>query len=133
MQAYNFTYGEPNVKVDYGMECMEKVSDDEFGKMNELTEKQWDSCFDSDDFQFWKFVKNSITLGYGAICRMSYNKKNVDVGNFALLEYHRKGVGRSVIINLSQIALSQGFIPVADCWYYNKESILTLKSSGYIP
>ncbi|MDE6520461.1 MAG: hypothetical protein K2K91_08440 [Ruminococcus sp.] len=58
-------------------------------------------------------MKNSITLGYGAICRMSYNKKNVDVRNFTLLEYRRKGVGRSMIINLSQIALSQGFIPVA--------------------
>lgn len=101
MQAYNFTYGEPDVKADYGMECMEKVSDDEFDKMNELTEKQWDGCFDSDDFQFWKIVKNSITFGYGVICRMSYNKKNVDVGNFTLPEYRRKGVGRSMIINLS--------------------------------
>lgn len=133
MQAYNFTYSEPDVKADYGMDCMEKVTDDEFDKMNELTEKQWDGCFDSDDFQFWKIVKDGVTLGYGAICKMPYNKKNVDVGNFTLPEYRQKGVGRSMIINLSQIALSQGFTPVAGCWYYNKESILTLKSSGYIP
>lgn len=133
MQAYNFTYGEPDVKAAYGMDYMEKVPDDEFDRMNELTEKQWEGCFDSDDFQFWKIVKNNITLGYGAICKMPYNRKNIDVGNFTLPEYRRKGVGRSMIINLSQIALNQGFTPVAGCWYYNKESIPTLKSSGYIP
>lgn len=133
MQAYNFVYGKPSVKADYGMDCMEQVTSEEFEQMNELTEKQWDGCFDSADYQFWKIVKNGFTLGYGAIGKMPYNSKCVDVGNFTLPEYRREGVGRSMIINLSQIAEKQGFTPVAGCWYGNKESILTLKSSGYIP
>ncbi len=133
MQAYNFVYGEPSADAGYGMDCMEQVTSEEFEQMNDLTEKQWDGCFGSEDYQFWKIVKNGFTLGYGAIGKMPYNSKCVDVGNFTLPEYRRKGVGRSMIINLSRIAEKQGYMPVAGCWYGNRESILTLKSSGYIP
>lgn len=133
MQAYNFIYGEPSVKADYGMDCMEQVKSEEFDEMNKLTEKQWDGCYGSDNYRFYKIVKDGVALGYGAIGKMRYNYRNVDVGNFTLPEYRRKGIGRSMIINLSRIAISQGFTPVAGCWYGNKESILTLKSSGYIP
>lgn len=133
MQAYNFVYGEPSVNAEYGMDCMEQVMSEEYGQMNELTEKQWDGCFDSADYQFWKIVKDGVTMGYGAIGKMPYNSKCVDVGNFTLPEYRRKGIGRSMIINLSRIAKEQGYTSVAGCWYGNKESIPTLKSSGYIP
>lgn len=64
---------------------------------------------------------------------MNYNQKNVDVGNYVLPEHRRKGVGRSILINLSKLAIQQGFIPVAGCWYGNKESVATLISSGMIP
>lgn len=64
---------------------------------------------------------------------MDYNKKNVDIGNYVLPEHRRKGVSRSILINLGKIALEQGFIPVAGCWYGNTESIATLTSAGYIP
>lgn len=133
MQAYNFVYGEPAVKAVYGMEYMEEVFPEEFEQMNELTEKQWDGCFSSDDYQFYKIVKSGKVLGYGAIGKMRYNSVCVDVGNFTLPEYRQEGVGRSMIINLSNIALNQGYKPVAGCWYGNKNSVLTLKSSGYIP
>lgn len=133
MQAYNFVYGEPFKDSSYGMDCMKQVTSKEFEEMNKLTQEQWNGCYDSENYQFYKIVKDDITFGYGAIGRMQYNSKNVDVGNFTLPEHRQKGVGRSMIINLSRIAINQGFIPVAGCWYGNKESILTLKSSGYIP
>lgn len=133
MQALNFTYGKPACKAKYGMDCIKEVSPSEYDLMNISTEKQWDGCFENGNFQFYKIMDGNETLGYGGIGRLTNNKKNVDVGNFTLPQHRMKGVGRSIIINLSKIAIQQGFIPVAGCWYGNKESIATLTSSGFIP
>ncbi|RII33675.1 hypothetical protein D2A34_18290 [Clostridium chromiireducens] len=64
---------------------------------------------------------------------MKNNQKNVDVDNFRLPQHRRKGIGRSIMINLSKFAISQGLIPIAGCWHGNTESIEPLISSGLIP
>ena len=133
MQAFNFIYGEPKREAEYGMDCVKEVSPNEYELMNNLTEKQWEGCFEDEKFKFYKILSNNETLGYGGIGKMINNHKNCDVGNFTLPKYRNKGVGRSMIINLSKIAISKGLIPVAGCWYGNTESILTLTSSGFIP
>lgn len=133
MQAFNFTYGEPAREAEFGMECVEEVKPDEYERMNELTEQQWDDCFENENFKFYKIISNNETLGYGGMGKLTYNQKNVDIGNFVLPQHRKKGVGRSIIINLSRIAIQQGLTPVAGCWYGNKESIATLTSSGLIP
>lgn len=133
MQAFNFVYGEPDREAEYGLGCLKEVESAEYELMNRLTENQWDGCFEDGSFKFYKIVSGDETLGYGGIGKLSHNQKNVDVGNFVLPQHRRKGVGRSIIINLSKIAMEQGMIPVAGCWYGNKESIATLTSSGFIP
>ena len=133
MQAYQFTYGEPSRPAEYGMEFLTEVQPEEYEVMNSLTEGQWDGCFGDPAFSFYAIKKDGKTLGYGATGKMKYNDKYVDVGNFTLPEFRRNGVGRSLIINISKLVLQQGKIPVAGCWYGNKESIPTLKSSGFIP
>lgn len=131
MQAFNFVYGEPSRKAEFDRNALSRVTD--FTKMNSLTEKQWDGMFDDDNNQFYVLKNGEEILGYGGICSMGYNKKNVDIGNYVLPDHRRKGVGRSLLINLGKIALEQGFVPVAGCWYGNTESISTLTSAGYIP
>lgn len=133
MQAFNFIYGEPEREAEYGMDCVKEIGPSEYELMNSLTEKQWEGCFEDGSFKFYKITNNKETLGYGGIGKMMNNQKNVDVGNFTLPQHRRKGVGRSIIINLSKIAIQQGLIPVAGCWYGNTESIATLISSGFIP
>ena len=133
MQAMNFIYGEADREAEYGLDCIKEVDPSEYELMDKLTEKQWDGCFQDENFKFYKLVSNNETLGYGSIYKIKNNKKNVDVGNFTLPQYRRKGVGRSIIINLSKMAISEGLIPVAGCYHGNKESVLTLKSSGFIP
>lgn len=133
MQAFNFIYGEPEREAEYGMDCVKEVSPSEYELMNTLTEKQWEGCFENGNFKFYKITNNNETLGYGGIGKMINNQKNVDVGNFTLPQHRRKGVGRSIMINLSKIAIQQGLIPIAGCWHGNAESIATLISSGFIP
>lgn len=133
MQAFNFIYGEPVREAEYGMDCVKAVNPEEYELMNDVTEKQWDGCFEDGNFKFYKITSNNETLGYGGICKMKNNHKNADIGNFTLPQHRKKGVGRSIIINLSKIAIEQDLIPVAGCWYGNKESIATLISSGFIP
>ena len=133
MQAFNFTYGEPKRPAEYGMECVVELKSNELQEMERLTEGQWEGCFDDPDFTFYAIQSEGEVLGYGAIGKMKYNVRNVDVGNFTLPQNRKKGVGRSLIINLSNIAISKGYMPVAGCWYGNRNSIATLKSSGFKP
>ena len=133
MQAFNFIYGEPEREAEYGMNCMVEVSPSEYKYMNSLTENQWEDSFGDENYSFYAIKEGNEILGYGSIGKMKHNQKNADIGNYVLPQHRRKGVGRSIIINLSKIAISQGFIPVAGCGYGNKESIATLTSSGFIP
>lgn len=133
MQAYQFTYGQPSRPAEYGMECIAEVKPEHFVAVNELTEGQWEGCFDDPGFRFYALEQEGVTLGFGAIQRMPHNPGFADVGNFTVPRYRCQGVGRSLIINLSRITLQEGLTPVAGCWYGNKESILTLKSSGFLP
>ncbi len=131
MQAFNFIYGKPERKAEFGRECIHKVNDLE--QMNRLTEGQWDGMFDNKHNQFYELIVGNEILGFGAISSMGYNKKCVDIGNYVLPEHRLKGVGRSLLISLGEIAIEQGFVPVAGCWYGNTESIAALTSAGFIP
>lgn len=133
MQAYNFVYGESAREAEYGMDCLTLVTPNEYERMNSLTELQWNDSFGDENFKFYALKDNDEILGYGSIYRLSYNQKNVDVGNYTLPKHRRKGVGRSIIINMSKLAAKEGLSPVAGCWYGNTESVATLKSSGFIP
>ncbi|NLK95924.1 MAG: GNAT family N-acetyltransferase [Clostridiales bacterium] len=132
MQAFNFIYGAPEREPEYGMNCVVEVNPWEYETMNSLTEKQWEDSFGDENYKFYVIKNNNEILGYGSIGKLKYNPKNVDVGNYTLPQHRRKGVGRSIIINMSKIAIQQGLIPVAGCWYGNTESIATLTSSGFI-
>lgn len=132
-QAYNYTYGLPKRPPEFAREQLEKVLPTEYEAMNRLTEGQWDGCFGLPGFRFFALRDKGETRGYGAIVPLKGDETRVDLGNFTLPQYRQKGVGRSLIIHLAQMALEEGFTPVVGCWAGNKESIPTLKSSGFLP
>ena len=133
MQAFNHTYGKPKRPPEFGREKMYEVASDEYDTMNILTDKQWADCYGKPNFRFFAIREDGETLGYGAVEQLPYESGKADIGNFTLPEHRRKGVGRSMLINLAEIVLEQGFTPVAGCWYKNEESIPTIASSGFIP
>lgn len=133
MQAFNFVYGVSQNNAKYNVDCMCQVLPEEYESMNSITDSMWDGCFEDSQNQFYAIKDENEILGFGSIIPVKSNKKIVDIGNFVLPQYRRNGVGRSIIINLVKIAKRQGNIPVAGCWYGNKESIATLQSSGFIP
>lgn len=132
-QAYNYTYGPPKRPAEFARSQLERVQPAEYEDMNRLTEQQWDGCFDLPGFRFFALRQDGETLGYGAIAPLKGDETRVDLGNFTLPQHRQKGVGRSIIIHLAQIALEEGYTPVVGCWAGNKESIPTLKSSGFQP
>lgn len=133
MQAYNHIYGKPSRPAEFGRDMLFKVEPDEYCRMNELTEEQWEGCYGDPAYSFYAIRENGETLGYGAIGRLLFDNERADIGNFTLPRYRLKGVGRSMLIDLAEIVLEQGLTPVAGCWYGNKESIPTIASSGFIP
>lgn len=133
MQAYNHIYGKPSRPAEYGRDKLFEVEPDEYDEMNGLTEGQWEGCYGDPAYSFYAIRDKGETLGYGAIGRMIYDTERVDIGNFTLPQHRRKGVGRSMLIDLAEVAIEEGMTPVAGCWYGNKESIPTIASSGFIP
>ena len=133
MQAYNFTFGLPARPAEFGPECLVPVQPSEYEEMNKLTDGQWGGCFDNPAFRYFALKKDGETLGYGSIFPVRQDAQRMDIGNFTLPQHRRKGVGRSLLINLAQIVLSEGKTPVAGCWYGNKESFPTIRSSGFLP
>ena len=130
MQAFSFTYAEPKIPPEFGREKLSLVTD--FEEMSALTEGQWDGCC-NDRSRYYVLKDGGEILGYGGIYSNPYNKKSVDIGNYVLPEHRRRGVGRSLLINLGKIALEEGRLPVSGCWYYNSASFATLCSAGYLP
>lgn len=132
MQAYFFWERDGGVPpAKYGADCLSPVLPEELSSMNEMTEGQWEQELKDPRVSFYQLKDNGEILGYGLICTHHLDPQRADIGNFVLPKHRRKGVGRSLIIGLSQLAEQQGLRPAAGCWYKNKESLLTLSSSGF--
>ena len=132
LQAYNCIFTKPKRPAEFGRDKLCEVPPEEYDKMAGLTEGQWDGCYTEPGYSFYAIRDNGVTLGYGAIGRLPYENGTAEIGNYTLPEYRRRGVGRSILIHLAEIAAGKGFSPVAGCWYDNEVSIHTLVSSGFI-
>lgn len=133
MQAYNLVYGDSLIPPKYDMSYFSVVTEDEYSEMDKLTENRWKNDRNNPNNIFYSIKENGKILGYGSVFPHKLDTRCISIGNFVLPEHRQKGVGRSIIINLCNEAKKNGLIPTEGCWYYNHESIATLKSSGYIP
>lgn len=132
MQAYNLTFGVPARPAEFGKECFSRVPEAEYAGMHALTEGQWAGEIPA-DAAFYRVASGGETLGFGSVYPRMLDKNCVDIGNYVLPAHRRKGVGRSILINLAFAAIASGAKPTAGCWYYNHNSIRTLVSAGFIP
>lgn len=131
LQAYNMTYGPPRREAEYGPESFSPVSD--LDEMHAQTENMWSGEPLPEDARFYKVVEHGEVLGYGSLYPRRLDQEYLDVGNYVLPSHREKGVGRSILIQLSRKVLAEGKKPSAGCWYYNHRSICTLISSGFLP
>lgn len=70
-------------------------------------------------------------LGAGHIARMQLARQWGAVGMVTHPNHRKQGVGRSIIMHLTDIAAAQGFIPIAGCWCKNFASKSTLEGCGF--
>ena len=54
------------------------------------------------------------------------------IGMSVYPDHRCKGVGRSIIMHLTEISREKRFTPICGCWYYNHNSKLTLESAGFV-
>ena len=132
MQAYNLTFGVPGRPAEFGKECFSRVPEAEYPEMHALTENQWAGEIPPGT-AFYRVMSDGETLGFGSVYPRMLDKNCVDIGNYVLPAHRRKGVGRSILINLAFAAIASGAKPTAGCWYYNHASIKTLVSAGFLP
>lgn len=135
LQAYNFRLGGREVRpVAYDGTHLRRIPREEYGKMIQLTNREWEREISSrEDQQVWALEDGGRVLGIGLICPHLLRPEVADIGNYVLPEHRRKGVGRSIIMGLTARVLDEGLTPSVGCWYYNTASYLTLTSTGYLP
>ena len=86
---------------------------------------------DPEDQQFVLRNGSGAFLGTGHIARMRLARQWGCVGMYTAPEARQHGVGRSIILLLTEIAVRQGLVPIAGCWCKNAASRATLESCGF--
>lgn len=69
-------------------------------------------------------------LGCGIIEKSLLNTGCVSIGMFVNRDFRKKGVARTILLNLKKWAYENNLKPVAGCWYYNTLSRKSLESAG---
>lgn len=136
LQAYFFdgTIPHDTRAAEYGMEYMEKVTLEEMPEVRNMTEDFFDSFGDGDILtekcELYRIVYEGETLGVGVMVPNKLKKGYTPCGEFVLEQHRRKGVARSLQLNMAEICRGRGDIPIGGCGYKNINSYKTFYSCG---
>jgi len=75
---------------------------------------------------------NEELLGCGIVEKGQFCKGVASIGMFVNPEHRRKGVAKTILLNLKKWVYNNNLKPVAGCWYYNTLSRKSLESAGMI-
>jgi GNAT superfamily N-acetyltransferase len=78
------------------------------------------------------FEDHGDLLGCGIVEKGQLCADCISIGMFVSHEHRRKGVARTILLNLKEKAAQEGLRAVAGCWYYNTLSRRSLESAGMI-
>lgn len=71
-------------------------------------------------------------LGCGIVEKGKFRTDVVSIGMYTPPKHRRKGVAKTILLNLKKWAYENAYVPVAGCWYYNTLSRQSLESAGMI-
>ena len=74
--------------------------------------------------------ENGELLGAGIVQRGRICRDYISIGMFTNKEHRKKGVAKTILLNLKDYVYSLGKKPAAGCWYYNTLSRKSLESAG---
>lgn len=75
---------------------------------------------------------NGELLGCGIVEKGQFCSGVASIGMYANRDYRRKGVAKTILMNLKEWAYQNNLRPVSGCWYYNTLSRKSLESVGMI-
>ncbi len=136
LQAYFFdgTIKRDVREAEYGMEYMKIVTVEEMPEIRLLTGDFYDNVTDDDILskkcELYRILQNEETLGVGIMVPGKLQKGYTSCGEFVLEQHRRKGVARSLQLNMADICREREDIPIGGCWYKNINSYKTFYSCG---
>jgi GNAT superfamily N-acetyltransferase len=81
--------------------------------------------------RYYVLRENGVFLGQGFFHPDTLTPTQASIGMSVHPDHRCKGVGRSIIMHLTEISREKGLTPVCGCWYYNHNSKRTLESAGF--
>lgn len=128
-QAYFFRHGSIPVRPpEYGRELLRRAVIDDAADI-------LDSEGVEENIRLGKYYvlhKDGCFIGQGFMNPMTLFPSAASIGMSVHPQHRKKGVGRSIIMHLSDICHEKGLMPVCGCWYYNHLSRRTLESAGFV-
>lgn len=129
MQAYFFKKSDVAVRApEFGRELMKLAKQED---IKDILDK--DGVEENIRLgKYYVMRKDGVFLGQGFFNPQSIAPNSASIGMSVHPDHRQKGVGRSIIMHLSEMCCEQGIIPVCGCWYYNHNSKRTLESAGFV-
>jgi len=135
-QGYFFA-GEQTRSVrepEYTRECVSEIAPEEIDEVNRKTDGFFSfasrETVISGRFNIFRLSENGMDFGYGVSVPLRLIPGYHAIGMVTLPEHRRKGVGRSVLIHMADMARENGCVPISGCAYGNRLSKRTIESSG---
>jgi len=82
--------------------------------------------------RYYVMREKGVFLGQGFFHPDTLTPTQASIGMSVHPDHRCKGVGRSIIMHLTEISREKGFTPICGCWYYNHNSKRTLESAGFV-
>lgn len=136
MQAYFFdgSVPRPVTPPEFGKACLCPVSSGELSEVKKVSGDFFDEVSEDDLLQkrtiLYRLSENGETLGFGIVVPGGLLTQYASIGMITLEAHRRRGVGRSILLHLADLCRENGFLPIAGCWYGNRNSKRTLESAG---
>lgn len=137
MQAYFFDGSVPwDVRLpEFGRACLLPVSPEELTEVKAVSDDFFEEVSEDDLLRkrtmLYRLSKGSETLGFGILVPGILLTQYASIGMITLEPYRRRGVGRSILLHLADLCRENGLLPIAGCWYGNRNSKRTLESAGF--
>lgn len=127
MQAYFFEHsGEPVRSPEFPRELLKSATRED---VKDILDEGAEANID----KYFVMRKDGVFLGQGFFREsLRFMENTACIGMSVHPDHRQKGVGRSIIMHLTDICKEKGLTPICGCWYYNHNSKKTLESAGFV-
>ncbi len=89
--------------------------------------------YNADYYRIYKVLEDEELIGFGVVETGRVIKSIASVGMFVMEDKRQQGYAKNILRQLKEIVEEEGYEVRSGCWYYNHNSLKSMKSAGAYP